>query len=388
MYGAAIGAAGQAASSLISGIFGTINGSLDRKAQNENIDKQIAAQAAENQKTREYNLNLARMQNQWNLEQWNRENEYNTPKAQMQRLVDAGLNPDLFYQNGVSGMTAASSPSMTAGAPATPQDMSALGQKKTVGQAMQEGLQSAMLGAQIRLTNAQADKTEQEATGQGLKNQNILALDKATLDKMLADTELSKEQKREVTQNIENLKKANTQLDYVISNLALQNQGLTQQQLFERLNFSLNHTKLHVEILNGMAQFGYTRAQTKSLLEKLPKELALLTEQYYSARGSVDNLLGHFVESFENGETDGSFSGYLGSILGDTSQSYGKLAAKGVSESVDAVSWLIDTLASDSLGVAVNRSIRNIRDGALKQGFRDAFPWAHRSRLGGATSSW
>lgn len=369
------------ASSLVSGLFGTFS-------QNANIDKQIAAQAEENQKTREYNLNLAKMQNQWNLEQWNRENAYNAPKAQMQRLADAGLNPDLFYQNGVSGMTAASSPSMTAGAPATPQDMSALGQKRTIGQAMQEGLQGAMLGAQIRLMNAQADKTEREAEGQGLKNQNILALDKATLDKMLADTELSKEQKREVTQNIENLKKANTQLDYVISNLALQNQGLTQQQLFERLNFSLNHTKLHVEILNGMAQFGYTRAQTKSLLERLPKELALLTEQYYSARGSLDNLLGHFVESFENGETDGSFSGYLGSILGDTSSSYGKLVEKGVSESVDAVSWLIDTLASNSLGVAVGRAVRNIRDGALGQGFRNAFPWAYRSRLGGASSSW
>ncbi len=369
------------ASSLVSGLFGTFS-------QNANIDKQIAAQAEENQKTREYNLNLAKMQNQWNLEQWNRENEYNAPKAQMQRLADAGLNPDLFYQNGTSGMTAASSPSMTAGAPATPQDMSALGQKKTVGQAMQESLQGAALGAQVRLLNAQADKTEQEATGQGLKNQNILALDKATLDKMLADTELSKEQKKEVTQNVENLKKANTQLDYVISNLALQNQGLTQQQLFERLNFSLNHTKLHVEILNGMAQFGYTRAQTKSLLEKLPKELALLTEQYYSARGSIDNLLGHFVESFENGETDGSFSGYLGGILGDTSQSYGKLAAKGVSESVDAVSWLIGTLAGGNLGVAVGRAVGNIRDGALRQGFRNAFPWAYRSRLGGASSSW
>lgn len=370
-----------AGSSLVSGLFGTLS-------QNAYVDKQIAAQAEENQKTRDYNLNLAKMQNQWNIDQWQRENEYNTPSAQMKRLSDAGLNPDLFYQNGVSGMTAASSPSMTAGAPATPQDMSALGQKKTVGQAMQESLQGAMLGAQIRLTNAQADKAEHEATGQDLKNQNILALDKAALDKLLADTELSKEQKKEVTQNIENLKKANTQLDYVISNLALQNQGLTQQQLFERLNFSLNHTKLHIEILNGMAQFGYTRAQTKSLLEKLPKELALLTEQYYSARGSIDNLLGHFVESFENGETDGSFSGYLGGILGDSSQSYGKLATKGVSESVDAVSWLIGTLASDSLGTAAGLAARNIRDGALRQGFRNAFPWAHRSKLGGATSSW
>lgn len=31
------------------------------------------------------------------LEKWNRENEYNSPQAQMQRLIDAGLNPHLAY---------------------------------------------------------------------------------------------------------------------------------------------------------------------------------------------------------------------------------------------------------------------------------------------------
>lgn len=32
------------------------------------------------------------------LDMWNMENEYNTPSAQMQRYVDAGLNPNLIYQ--------------------------------------------------------------------------------------------------------------------------------------------------------------------------------------------------------------------------------------------------------------------------------------------------
>lgn len=34
---------------------------------------------------------------QWNLDQWNRVNKYNTPLAQMQRLKDAKLNPYLIY---------------------------------------------------------------------------------------------------------------------------------------------------------------------------------------------------------------------------------------------------------------------------------------------------
>lgn len=55
---------------------------------------------------------LINLQYQKNLEQWNRENEYNAPKAQMQRLRDAGLNPNLVYGNGNNTAgTAASSPS-------------------------------------------------------------------------------------------------------------------------------------------------------------------------------------------------------------------------------------------------------------------------------------
>lgn len=60
-----------------------------------------------NKKTMKFNAEQADIQrkwsekmyndaNAWNLEMWNKENEYNTPEAQMQRLRDAGLNP-LYY---------------------------------------------------------------------------------------------------------------------------------------------------------------------------------------------------------------------------------------------------------------------------------------------------
>ena len=45
----------------------------------------------------EENQRLAQQNNQWNLDQWNRANEYNTPANQMQRLRDAGLNTSLMY---------------------------------------------------------------------------------------------------------------------------------------------------------------------------------------------------------------------------------------------------------------------------------------------------
>lgn len=44
------------------------------------------------------------------LEQWNRQNAYNHPKAQMERLKSAGLNPNLVYGTGAVGNTSAQGP--------------------------------------------------------------------------------------------------------------------------------------------------------------------------------------------------------------------------------------------------------------------------------------
>lgn len=57
------------------------------------------------------NMELAKYSYDKNLEQWNRENEYNSPSSQMERYKAAGLNPNLIYsqQN-----TAGNSPQMSA----------------------------------------------------------------------------------------------------------------------------------------------------------------------------------------------------------------------------------------------------------------------------------
>ena len=130
--------------------------------QNKLIDKQIAAQKEENRLNREWNLNLAKMQNQWNIEQWNRENAYNDPSAVMSRNIDAGLNPDLLYSSGAGFTPAASSPEMTAGAASQPTDVSNLSKKRTYGEVINEALQNALVGAQVAKTQSETKKTDKE----------------------------------------------------------------------------------------------------------------------------------------------------------------------------------------------------------------------------------
>ncbi|WGL31380.1 DNA pilot protein [Dipodfec virus UOA04_Rod_999] len=84
--------------------------------------------AVQNKKSYKYTKQLQDQQNQWNLEMWNRQNEYNSPASQRARLESAGLNPDLMYgQTSSTGnsnsMPSASDASFKASGP----DFSSLG---------------------------------------------------------------------------------------------------------------------------------------------------------------------------------------------------------------------------------------------------------------------
>lgn len=140
-----------AAGGLISGIAGIFGGIQ----QNQNIDKQIAAQREENRLNREWNLNLAKMQRQWSLDDWNREAEYNSPLNQRKMLADAGMNPDLAYGQSVS----APATNPTTPAPSSPTDVSALGQKRTYGDVIAAAVSQSFQNAK---TLADTKKTSQE----------------------------------------------------------------------------------------------------------------------------------------------------------------------------------------------------------------------------------
>lgn len=60
------------------------------------------------------NMELAKYQNARNIELWNANNEYNTPGAQMGRLQEAGLNPNLVYGSGSAVGNTSSPPPSTA----------------------------------------------------------------------------------------------------------------------------------------------------------------------------------------------------------------------------------------------------------------------------------
>lgn len=54
-------------------------------------------------KQREYNTQQTDLAYQRDVDMWNQQNAYNSPKAQMERFQEAGLNPHLIYGQGTPG---------------------------------------------------------------------------------------------------------------------------------------------------------------------------------------------------------------------------------------------------------------------------------------------
>ena len=64
------------------------------------------AQGRMNKKTRQWNEKMYSLQRSHNLQDWATQNEYNSPKMQIQRMREAGLNPALMYKGGSGDVTA------------------------------------------------------------------------------------------------------------------------------------------------------------------------------------------------------------------------------------------------------------------------------------------
>ena len=114
---------------------------------------------------REYNqgqMDLAKYQNEQNIKMWNMQNEYNTPAMQMQRMQEAGLNPNLMYGQGTTGNASSAPDAMTP--QMTKPDLSyqyVADAGKSVGDAVQSYIQAQMADASIKKMDADTALTRQ-----------------------------------------------------------------------------------------------------------------------------------------------------------------------------------------------------------------------------------
>lgn len=117
--------------------------------------------------TNDANLELAKYKYDRDLEMWHKNNEYNTPSAQMLRYQQAGLNPNMIYSQGSSG-NSSSSPSFDAPTLGAYTQYGDLGASNAV-----HAFQAQQLNeSQISYQGSQQALVDAQAAGQNLKNFN------------------------------------------------------------------------------------------------------------------------------------------------------------------------------------------------------------------------
>ncbi len=142
-----------------------------------------AQQSSMNRKTREWNERMYGMQRQHALQDWEMQNAYNNPAAQMARLKAAGLNPHLIYGGGPGNVSQPVRSTDTKSWNPTPPQFD-------LGQVAKSALFS---GVDLELKNAQRDRIQEltqvarqqalQQASQTAKNVQEVAKSKFELDR-------------------------------------------------------------------------------------------------------------------------------------------------------------------------------------------------------------
>lgn len=141
------------------------------------------AQGKLNKKNRKWQEKMYAIQKADALENWRRQNEYNSPAKQMQRFKEAGLNPNLIYGQGSAGNAS----NIDLGKPGNPD--TSVTDFTPIGQAISNGF---IKYYDIRQANANITNTERQNEILALKKEYQEAENQGILiDNMLKDIKLS-----------------------------------------------------------------------------------------------------------------------------------------------------------------------------------------------------
>lgn len=266
------------------------------------FDKRLAFDKEQNDLNRQYNLNLAKQQNQWSIDQWNRENAYNTPSAQRQRMAAAGLNPDLVYGNGAGQSLAASSPDMTSGASSNPTSSAAFDNRRTIGELFSESSQAGEALSRIALNQATKKNTDQstenlsiegdiltaDSLTRAAQNEQSLAIGNSQIYLNHSIASLNHEQKELVSKNINLAVSSFDRMQEEIKNLVTQRQGMYVDQMKARFEMYAKSKELEIASGHLANETNLTRAQCKDILTTLlPRVLNISSDTHLKGKQSV-----------------------------------------------------------------------------------------------------
>lgn len=225
---------------------GLVGGHLNRKFQERTNDRMIG-----------WDAEKMSMSRQWALDDRNYENEWNSPKQQMQRLKEAGLSANLIYGNGNAVQSSSSTRQAQDGSPhiETPK--------------FNENLLSEVFGQFFNLQRLQAETDNLKAQADVHNTEALLK--ETQIGKTQADTELSKWDLtfKRATAGA-NIDKLNLENDKTRADIAY---TLDQNQRAEIASINTAN-KTNAEIAQIYKDIAMSKIQKLSMLENIAKSQA------------------------------------------------------------------------------------------------------------------
>lgn len=214
--------------------------------------KDASREANQQMLTNAVNMRMAWQENQWNLEQWNRENEYNSPSSKLQRLKDAGLNPAFYDLEGVANASQLTSANL-----ANQQSPQYIPPSQTFGNIMggiSSAIDSSLAPGKLAV---EAMKTDAEIK----KLQTSAGVDRATVDQIAETLKLTRKQAEEIDSKIR------------LNNATI---DLTSQKVKESIQ-SVGESKTRAMLNETMDKYYFTKAKNESAATQ--KQLQLSDKQ-------------------------------------------------------------------------------------------------------------
>lgn len=280
-----------AASGLLSGVFSGIGANKRQK-------RAINAQKEENALARKWNEAMYDKAVANNRQDVVDMRKYNDPKAVMNRLRGAGLNPDLMYGGGAGSLVqaqvgnSASAPSYSAS------DMGSLVSSvptagEIAGQSISSALDNSIKAAQVDAIKANTEKTRTDTEGSSLDN--IVKDAQAGVATQLADISVRlnsavadlKENEiihlrssiDKINQEVQNLKSEKLLTDAKASGQSIDNVRNRLQYLFDSFTFN-DRAELFRQQVNSMkAGTNLSLAQAKEIMSTLASKVWMLESQ-------------------------------------------------------------------------------------------------------------
>lgn len=234
------------------------------------------------------NMELAKYAYSQNLAQWERENQYNTPAAQLARMRDAGLNPNLMYGDTNAGGISAKSPTYDAPHLSAYTGQGATGQY--IGAAVGDTINK-YIAAETQMSQNELIKTQAKAQQQqviNMRTQNLREL--AEVEKLGLANNLTRATwdttVRMAEQSLNNAVKTGENMDVQRSFMAsqIEKNNETIKQIKANTDFTEAQSRLVAKRIENVA---YERAMLIAQTEKVRLDNELFRDTYEDVKNQV-----------------------------------------------------------------------------------------------------